>query len=134
MNVFLPVNEQEAEPTSESRSGSSTPLEAPLDQESSHEASPMEVTVCQPQILQQSQILQTSSGISQQLEAAGGDGEMDQDDSERLEAVVLPRAESCLAFDFEQLAHEERINHLRARLRQKEAALSIFNLKPTFQI
>ncbi|XP_056320400.1 uncharacterized protein si:dkeyp-110g5.4 isoform X2 [Danio aesculapii] len=124
--------QKEAELTSESRSRSNTPLEAPLDLESSHEASSMEVTDCQPQILQQ--ILQTSSGISQQPEAAGGDGKTDQDDSERLEAVELPRAESCLTFDFQQLAHEERINHLRARLRQKEAALSIFNLKPTDQI
>ncbi|NP_001116733.1 uncharacterized protein LOC561637 [Danio rerio] len=124
--------QKNAELTSESRSQSSTPLETPLDLESSHEALSMEETDCQPKILQQ--ILQTSSGISQQPEAAGGEGETDQDDSERLEALVLPRVESCLAFDFEQLAHEERINRLRAQLRQKEAALSIFNLKPTDQI
>ncbi|XP_073675005.1 uncharacterized protein [Garra rufa] len=92
-----------------------------------------EPSCSQPNILQQPQIIHTSSGVSKQPEApaAGGERETYEDDNERLEGALLPRAESCLAFDFEQLAQEERINHLRARLRQKEAALSNFNAKPT---
>ncbi|XP_016151219.1 uncharacterized protein [Sinocyclocheilus grahami] len=110
----------------ESRSRSSTP-KSPEDLESGQETSSS-----LPSILQQ--INHTSSSISEQPEAAGGQRETSEDDNERLEGTLLPRAESCLAFDFEQLAQEERINHLRARLRQKEASLSIFNLKPTDQI
>lgn len=115
--------QKEGEETSESRSASSPP-KPPEDLESSQE----------PNILQQSQILHASAIVSEQPEAAGGEREAHEDDNERLEAALLPRAESCLAFDFEQLAQEERINNLRARLRQKEAALSIFNSKPTHQI
>ncbi|XP_056115639.1 uncharacterized protein si:dkeyp-110g5.4 isoform X2 [Rhinichthys klamathensis goyatoka] len=106
--------------TSESRSAISPPK--PEDLESSQE----------PNILQQSQIIHASASVSEQPEAAAGEREAHEDDHERL--ALLPRAESCLAFDFEQLAQEERINNLRARLRQKEAALSIFNSKLTDQI
>ncbi|XP_050972714.1 uncharacterized protein si:dkeyp-110g5.4 [Labeo rohita] len=107
-----------------------SPPKPPEDLESGQETS-----CSQPNIFQQPQIIHTSSGVSKQPEAAaGGEREMCEDDNERLEGALLPRAESCLAFDFEQLAQEERINHLRARLRQKEAALSDFNAKPTDQI
>lgn len=116
-------SQKEGEATSESRSVSSPP-KPPEDLESSQE----------PNILQQSQIIHTSSSVSDQPEAAVGERETHEDVNERLEAALLPRAESGLAFDFEQLAQEERINNLRARLRQKEAALSIFNSKPTDQI
>ncbi|XDV49373.1 hypothetical protein PO909_018639 [Leuciscus waleckii] len=109
--------------TSESRSAISPP-KPPEDLESSQE----------PNILQQSQIIHASASVSEQPEAAAGEREAHEGDSECLEAALLPRAESCLAFDFEQLAQEERINNLRARLRQKEAALNIFNSKPTDQI
>lgn len=113
----------------ESRSLSSPP-KPPEDLESGQETSSS-----QPNILQQPQTIHTSSIISEQPEAAaGGERETHEDDNEHLEDAMLPRAESCLAFDFDQLAQEERINHLRARLRQKEAALSIFNAKPTDQI
>ncbi|KAK7136157.1 hypothetical protein R3I94_014721 [Phoxinus phoxinus] len=115
--------QKEGEETSESRSASSPP-KPPEDLESSQE----------PNILQQSQILHASARGSEQPEAAAGEREAHEDGNERLEAALLPRAESCLAFDFEQLAQEERINNLRARLREKEAALSIFNSKPTDQI
>lgn len=97
-----------------------------------------ETSSSQPTLLQQPQIIHMSSVISEQPEAAaaaaGGERETHEDDNERLEGALLPRAESCFAFDFEQLAQEERINHLRARLRQKEAALSNFNAKPADQI
>lgn len=115
----------------ESRSLSSPP-KPPEDLESGQETSSS-----QPNILQQPQIIHTSSIISEQPEAAAGgerERERHEDDNERLEGALLPRAESCLAFDFDQLAQEERINNLRARLRQKEAALSIFNAKPTDRI
>lgn len=115
----------------ESRSLSSPP-KPPEDLESGQETSSS-----QPNLLQQPQIIHTSSIISEQPEAAAGgerERETHEDDNECLEGALLPRAESCLAFDFEQLAQEERINHLRARLRQKEAALSNFNAKPTDQI
>ncbi|XP_051758200.1 uncharacterized protein si:dkeyp-110g5.4 isoform X1 [Ctenopharyngodon idella] len=115
--------QKEGEAASESRSVSSPP-KPPEDLESIQE----------PNILQQSQIIHASSTVSDQPEAAGGEREMNEDDNERLEAALLPRAESFLAFDFEQLAHEEKINNLRARLRKKEAALSTFNTKPTDQI
>lgn len=115
----------------ESRSLSSPP-KPPEDLESGQETSSS-----QPNLLQQPQIIHTSSIISEQPEAAAGgerERERHEDDNERLEGALLPRAESCLAFDFDQLAQEERINNLRARLRQKEAALSIFNAKPTDRI
>lgn len=115
----------------ESRSLSSPP-KPPEDLESGQETSSS-----QPNLLQQPQIIHTSSIISEQPEAAAGgerERETHEDDNERLEGALLPRAESCLAFDFDQLAQEERINNLRARLRQKEAALSIFNAKPTDRI
>ncbi|XP_016431139.1 uncharacterized protein LOC107758016 isoform X2 [Sinocyclocheilus rhinocerous] len=121
--------DKECQKEEESRSRSSTP-KSPEDLVSGQETSSS-----LPSILQQ--INHTSSGISEQPEAAaaaGGQRETSEDDNERLEGALLPRAESCLAFDFEQLAQEERINHLRVRLRQKEASLSIFNLKPTDQI
>ncbi len=115
----------------ESRSLSSPP-KPPEDLESGQETSSS-----QPNLLQQPQIIHMSSIISEQPEAAAGgerERETHEDDNERLEGALLPRAESCLAFDFDQLAQEERINNLRARLRQKEAALSIFNAKPTDRI
>lgn len=118
---------KEGQKEDESRSLSSPP-KPPEDQETSSS---------QPTLLQQLQIIHMSSIASEKPEAAaaaGGERETNEDDNERLEGALLPRAESCLAFDFEQLAQEERINHLRARLRQKEAALSIFNTKPTDQI
>ncbi|KTF81391.1 hypothetical protein cypCar_00024256 [Cyprinus carpio] len=121
--------QKEEETASESRSRSSDP-KSPEGLESGQETSSS-----LPSIFQPSQINHTSSGISEQPEeAAGGQRETSEDDNERSEGALLPRAESCLAFDFEQLAQEERINHLRAQLRQKEAALSIFHLKPTDQI
>ncbi|XP_067270300.1 uncharacterized protein si:dkeyp-110g5.4 [Pseudorasbora parva] len=116
-------SQKEGEATSESRSASS-PSKLPEDLESSHE----------PDILQQPQIIHASPSVSDQPEAAGEEREMHEDVNEHLEAALLPKAESGLAFDFEQLAQEERINNLRARLRQKEAALSIFNSKLTGQI
>ncbi|KTF77754.1 hypothetical protein cypCar_00019659 [Cyprinus carpio] len=118
--------DKESQKEDESRSLSSPP-KPPEDQETSSS---------QPTLLQQPQIIHMASVISEQPEAAaaGGEREMHEDDNERLEGALLPRAESCFAFDFEQLAQEERINHLRARLRQKEAALSNFNAKPADQI
>ncbi|XP_016146025.1 uncharacterized protein [Sinocyclocheilus grahami] len=122
--------DKECQKEDESRSLSSPP-KPPEDLESGQETSSS-----QPNFLQQPQIIHTSSVVSEQPEAAaaGGERETHEDDNERLEGALLPRAESCLAFDFEQLAQEERINHLRARLRQKEAALSVFKAKPTDQI
>ncbi|XP_043103779.1 uncharacterized protein si:dkeyp-110g5.4 [Puntigrus tetrazona] len=120
--------DKECQKEDESRSTRSPPK--PLeDLESGQETSSS-----QPNLLRQSQIIHSSPVVSEPPEAAGGEREMHEDDNERLEGALLPRAESCLAFDFEQLAQEERINHLRARLRQKEAALSVFNAKPTDQI
>ncbi len=108
----------------------SSPPKPPEDLESGQETSSS-----QPNILQQPQIIHTSSVISEQPEAAaGGERETHEDDNEHLEGALLPRAESCLAFDFDQLAKEERINHLRAQLRQKAAALSILNAKVTDQV
>ncbi|XP_048067390.1 uncharacterized protein si:dkeyp-110g5.4 isoform X3 [Megalobrama amblycephala] len=113
--------QKEGEEPSESRAASSLP-KPPEDLESIQE----------PNI--QSQIIHASSTVSDQPEAAGGERETYEDDNERLEAALLPRAESFLEFDFEQLAHEEKINNLRARLRKKEAALGTFNSKPMDQI
>nr|XP_055023451.1 uncharacterized protein si:dkeyp-110g5.4 [Misgurnus anguillicaudatus] len=65
-----------------------------------------------------------SSEVSEEPKTAGGSGETD----EHLEtAGFLPKVESCLTFDFQLLAKEEKISNLRARLRQKEAALSVLN-------
>ncbi|XP_065104489.1 uncharacterized protein [Paramisgurnus dabryanus] len=64
----------------------------------------------------------TSAEVPEEPKTAGGGGETD----ENLEtAGFLPKVESCLTFDFQLLAKEEKISNLRARLRQKEAALSV---------
>ncbi|XP_051950339.1 uncharacterized protein si:dkeyp-110g5.4 [Xyrauchen texanus] len=108
-----------------------SPAQTPENQKSKQNVS-LEISYSQPDIIQESLSPHTSRESEQPMEA-DGEGET-LDENECLETAVLPKVESCLMFDFDQLAKEERINHLRARLRQKEAALNIFNSKPADQM
>lgn len=120
---------QDAETTSDS---ADSPPKPPEDLEPNQTAVSLQISNSEPNILQQSQSpTHTSSDVSEEPGTASGGGET----HEHLEAAgYLPRVESCLAFDFQLLAKEEKISHLRARLKQKEAALSILKSKPTDQV
>ncbi|KAI7798118.1 hypothetical protein IRJ41_021377 [Triplophysa rosa] len=121
--------QKDAETTSDS---ANSPPKPPEDLEHNQTASSLQMSNSEPNILHQSQSpTQTSSEMSEEPETAGGEGET----HGHLEtAGFLPTVGSCLAFDFQLLAKEEKIGHLRARLKKKEAALSVLKSKPTDQV
>ncbi|XP_056585419.1 uncharacterized protein si:dkeyp-110g5.4 isoform X2 [Triplophysa dalaica] len=123
------TSKEDAEITSDSANSPPKPTE---DLEHSQTASSLQMSNSVPNILHQSQSpTQTSSEVSEEPETAGGEGET----IAHLEtAGFLPMVGSCLAFDFQLLAKEEKISHLRARLKKKEAALSILKSKPSDQV
>lgn len=121
--------QKDAETTSDSANSTPKPLE---DLEPNQTAFSLQVSNSEPNILHQSQSpTHTSSEVSEEPKTAGGEGET----QEHLDNPgILPMVGSCLAFDFKLLAKEEKISHLRARLKQKEAALSILKSKQTDQV
>lgn len=101
----------------------------PEDLEPNQTAFSFQMSNPEPNILHQSQSPTHTS--SEEPKTAGGEEET----QENVDTPgFLPSVESCLAFDFQLLAKEEKISHLRARLKQKEAALSILKSKPTDQV
>ncbi|KAA0714194.1 hypothetical protein E1301_Tti007342 [Triplophysa tibetana] len=123
------TSKEDVEITSDS---ANSPPKPPEDLEHSQKASSLQMSNSEPNILHHSQSpTQTPSEESEEPETAGGEGET----IGHLEtAGFLPMVGSCLAFDFQLLAKEEKIGHLRARLKKKEAALSILKSKTSDQV